>query len=334
MRRRRCSGAVQRRFEEALVALWTGAVENDGFNRLVLAAGLSARQVTVFRLYSKFLRQAGSAFSQAYMEDALSGHPEIAPRLVRLFEIRFDPARTGDPSLSIMGEVQAIDHALDKVASLDEDRILRSFLTLVLKTVRTNYFQRLPSGEPKPYLAVKLASSEIDLMPMPRPLFEIYVYSPRVEAVHMRAGRVARGGIRWSDRKEDFRTEILGLMKAQTVKNAVIVPVGSKGGFVIKQPPASTDKLGAEAVECYKTLIRGLLGPHRQHRRADSRRRTGSCSRRGSSGMMAMTPISWSPPIRAPRPSPISPTRSRRSTGSGSAMRSRRAVRRGTTTRR
>jgi len=132
-------------------------------------------------------------------------------------------------------------------------------LTLVLKSMRTNYYQQCGSGEAKPYLAVKLASSEIDLMPLPRPLFEIYVYSPRVEGVHMRAGRVARGGIRWSDRKEDFRTEILGLMKAQTVKNAVIVPVGSKGGFVVKQPPASADKLRAEAIECYKTLIRGLL---------------------------------------------------------------------------
>ncbi|HEX4186080.1 MAG TPA: NAD-glutamate dehydrogenase domain-containing protein, partial [Stellaceae bacterium] len=251
--------AVRARFEEALVAVWTSRVESDGFNRLVLAAGLSARQITVLRLYAKVQRQAGAAFSQAYMEDALSGHPEIARRLVQLFEIRFDPARTGDPSLSVIAEVQAIDHALDAVQSLDQDRILRSFLTLVLKTVRTNYYQRLPSGESKSYLAVKLASSEIDLMPMPRPLFEIYVYSPRVEAVHMRAGRVARGGIRWSDRKEDFRTEILGLMKAQTVKNAVIVPVGSKGGFVVKQQPASSDRLGAEAVECYKTLIRGLL---------------------------------------------------------------------------
>ena len=158
-----------------------------------------------------------------------------------------------------MGEVQAIDHALDTVASLDEDRILRSYLTLVLKTVRTNYFQRLPSGEPKPYLAVKLASSEIDLFPAPRPLFEIYIHSPRMEGVHMRAGKVARGGIRWSDRKEDFRTEILGLMKAQTVKNAVIVPVGAKGGFVVKQPPEAREQLGAEAVECYKILIRGLL---------------------------------------------------------------------------
>jgi glutamate dehydrogenase len=253
------SPAVRARFEEALVAVWTGQVENDGFNRLVLAAGLSARQTTVLRLYAKVMRQAGVGFSQGYMEGALSGHPELARRLVQLFEVRFDPARAGDPSLPVIAEIQAIDHALDAVESLDEDRILRSFLTLVLKTVRTNYHQRLPSGEAKSYLAVKLASSEIELMPLPRPLYEIYVYSPRVEGVHMRAGRVARGGIRWSDRKEDFRTEILGLMKAQTVKNAVIVPVGSKGGFVIKQPPASPDRLGAEAVECYKTLIRGLL---------------------------------------------------------------------------
>jgi glutamate dehydrogenase len=252
------SPTIRARFEAALVEVWTGRVENDGFNRLVLAAGLSARQVTVLRLYAKFLRQAGTTFSQAYMEDALSGHPEIARRLVQLFEMRFDPESTGS-SLAAVAEIQAIDHALDAVGSLDEDRILRTFLTLILRTVRTNYYKKSPSGGAKPYLAVKLASSEIDLLPQPRPLFEIYVYSPRVEAVHMRAGKVARGGIRWSDRKEDFRTEILGLMKAQTVKNAVIVPVGSKGGFVVKQPPDSRDKLGAEAVECYKTLVRGLL---------------------------------------------------------------------------
>src|SRR5215469_285475 len=252
------SSAIRARFEEALVAVWIGRVESDGFNRLVLAAGLSARQVMVLRLYAKFLRQACTTFSQAYMEDTLSSHPGIARRLVQLFELRFDPDRT-ESSLAGIAEIQAIDHELDEVASLDEDRILRMFLTLILKTVRTNYYQTLPSGEAKPYLAVKLASSAIDFLPLPRPLFEIYVYSPRVEGVHMRAGKVARGGIRWSDRKEDFRTEILGLMKAQTVKNAVIVPVGSKGGFIVKQPPASSDKLRAEAIECYKTLIRGLL---------------------------------------------------------------------------
>jgi glutamate dehydrogenase len=258
------SSAIRARFEEALVAVWSGRVEDDGFNRLVLAAGLTARQAAVLRLYAKFLRQAGTAFSQAYMEDALSGQPDIARRLVQLFETRFDPGRTGS-SLTAVAEIQAIDHALDTVQSLDEDRILRSFLTLVLRTLRTNYYQKSPSGEAKPYLAVKLASSDIDFLPLPRPFFEIYVYSPRVEGVHMRAGKVARGGIRWSDRREDFRTEILGLMKAQTIKNAVIVPVGSKGGFVVKQPPRARDKsdsgdrLAAEGIECYKTLIRGLL---------------------------------------------------------------------------
>jgi glutamate dehydrogenase len=251
---------VGARFEEALCAVWTGQAESDGFNRLVLAAGLTIRQVGVLRLYAKVLRQAGIPYSQAYMEDALAGHPEIGRRLVRLYENRFDPELRGDRSLATLAEVQAIDHALDAVTSLDEDRILRGYLTLVLKTVRTNYFQPLPSGGPKPYLAVKLASSALDLLPLPRPLFEIFVYSPRVEAVHMRAGRVARGGIRWSDRKEDFRTEILGLMKAQTVKNVVIVPVGAKGGFVVKRPPAAGgERLREEAVECYRIFIRGLL---------------------------------------------------------------------------
>jgi len=256
---RNLPGDVRRRFEEALLAIWTGVIENDGLNRLVLAAGLTARQTIVPRLYSKVLRQAGSTFSQAYMEEVLARHAPIARRLVELFEHRFDPARADASSLAAIGEVQAIDHALDAVESLDEDRILRSFLTLVLKSVRTSYYQMLPGGAPKPALAVKLASSAIDLLPLPRPLFEIYVYSPRMEGVHMRAGKVARGGIRWSDRKEDFRTEILSLMKAQTVKNAVIVPVGSKGGFIVKRPPAERDQLMAEGIECYKILIRGLL---------------------------------------------------------------------------
>jgi glutamate dehydrogenase len=255
----RLSAELRSRFAEALVAVWSGAIESDGFNRLVLLARLSARQTVVLRLYCKVLRQAGSNFSQGYMEETLARHAPIARRLVRLFEQRFDPARAGSPSLDAIGEVQAIDHALDAVESLDEDRILRGFLTLVLKSVRTNYYQKLPGGAPKPALAIKLASGTIDLLPLPRPLYEIYVYSPRTEGVHMRAGKVARGGIRWSDRREDFRSEILGLMKAQTVKNAVIVPVGSKGGFIVKRPPSGRDQLMAEGIECYKTLIRGLL---------------------------------------------------------------------------
>src|SRR3954470_4208100 len=258
------SAALRARFEEALIALWRGDVENDGFNRLVLAAGLSARETVVLRLYGKVLRQAGMNFSQGYLEETLARHAPIARRLVQLFQRRFDPAAAGNRDLSAIAEVQAVDQALDAVESLDEDRILRAYLALVLKTVRTNYFQTLPDGSPKPALAVKLASSQIDLFPLPRPLFEIYVYSPRMEGVHMRAGKVARGGIRWSDRREDFRTEILGLMKAQTVKNAVIVPVGSKGGFVLKRPPAPgapnyREALQAEGVECYQILIRALL---------------------------------------------------------------------------
>ena len=220
--------------------MWSGAVENDGFNRLVLAAGLSARQTTILRLYCKVLRQAGSTFSQTYMEETLARHPGIARHLVQLFEKRFDPIAAGSSSGTAGEErpiTEAIEDALDKVDSLDEDRILRAYLALISQSVRTNYYQTLPSGERKPALAVKLASQAIDLLPAPRPLYEIYVYSPRTEGLHMRAGKVARGGIRWSDRKEDFRTEILGLMKAQTVKNAVIVPVGSKGGFVVKRPP-------------------------------------------------------------------------------------------------
>jgi glutamate dehydrogenase len=247
------------RFEAAFLAIWSGAMESDGLNRLVLAAGLDWRQVTVLRLYSKVLRQAGSAYSQAYMEDALVAHPLIAADLVRLFERRFDPAGEADRDTEETRAAVAVERALENVQGLDEDRILRSFLLLVRKSLRTNYFQRLPGGGPKPYLSVKLASREIELLPLPRPLTEIYVLSPRMEGVHLRGGKVARGGIRWSDRKEDFRTEILGLMKAQMVKNAVIVPTGSKGGFVLKRPPAARDALQAEGVECYKTLLRGLL---------------------------------------------------------------------------
>jgi glutamate dehydrogenase len=247
------------RFETAFLQIWAGAMESDGLNRLVLGAGLDWRQVVVLRLYLKLLRQAGSAWSQSYMEDALAAHPALARRLVALFERRFDPRRERGRDADMAKLVQAIERDLDEVASLDEDRIIRSFLLLIAKSLRCNYFQGDTAGAPKPYLAVKLASRDIELLPLPRPLCEIYVLSPRVEGVHLRGGKVARGGIRWSDRKEDFRTEILGLMKAQMVKNAVIVPTGSKGGFVVKRPPAARDALQAEAVECYKILLRGLL---------------------------------------------------------------------------
>jgi glutamate dehydrogenase len=250
----------RQRFEDAFARLWAGEMESDGFNRLILGACLDWRQVTVLRLYAKALRQAGSAFSQAYMEDTFAAHPAIAAKLVRLFQRRFNPQRAELAQERSDRLAKEIEHDLDEVTNLDEDRILRSFLTLVRKSLRTNYFQRLPGGAPKPYLSVKLASHEIDLLPLPRPLYEVFVYGPRMEGVHLRGGKVARGGIRWSDRKEDFRTEILGLMKAQMVKNAVIVPVGSKGGFVVKRPPpGGREALMKEVVECYKTLMRGLL---------------------------------------------------------------------------
>jgi glutamate dehydrogenase len=251
--------AARATFEDAFAHIWAGVMESDGFNRLVLLAGLGWRQVVILRTYCKVLRQAGSSFSQAYMEETLARHAGIAQRLVTLFETRFDPARRADVELKTAGLLQEIDHLLDAVTNLDEDRILRSFLLLVQKSLRTNYFQRGADGAPKPYLSVKLKSHELDLLPLPRPLYEVYVYSPRVEGVHLRGGKVARGGIRWSDRKEDFRSEILGLMKAQMVKNSVIVPVGSKGGFVVKRPPAARDAYLAEGIECYKTLMRGLL---------------------------------------------------------------------------
>jgi glutamate dehydrogenase len=247
------------RFESAFLAIWSGAMESDGLNRLVLAAGLHWRQVVALRLYSKVLRQAGSAYSQAYMEDTFFAHPGIARDLIALFERRFDPKGEDDRDGQETRAAVAVERALDAVRGLDEDRILRSFLLLIRKSLRTNFFQRDAKGEPKGYLSVKLASTEIEILPLPRPLYEIYVLSPRMEGVHLRGGRVARGGIRWSDRKEDFRTEILGLMKAQRVKNAVIVPTGSKGGFVLKRPPASREAYQAEGVECYKTLLRGLL---------------------------------------------------------------------------
>ena len=248
-------------FQEAFARAWRGQTENDGFNRLVLRAGLTWRQITVLRAYSKYLRQTQTTFSQNYMEDALAANPHIARLLVEIFEVRFDPNHRGSTEEETERLKREIEDSLDAVESLDEDRILRSFLDVALATVRTNYFQSEPDGEPRPYLSFKFDPSGIALLPLPRPRFEIFVYSPRTEGVHLRGGEVARGGIRWSDRREDFRTEILGLMKAQMVKNAVIVPVGAKGGFVVKRPPAEggREAMMDEVVACYKTLIRGML---------------------------------------------------------------------------
>ena len=250
-------------FTEAFAATWRGEAENDGFNRLVLGAGLTGGEVAVLRAYSKYLRQTGSAFSQPYMERTLSANPHIARLLVELFHARFDPARLPDPTDEASVLTKRLEAAIDAVASLDEDRILRAFLALVQATLRTNWFQPRPPGHP---VAFKLDPAQVPDLPLPRPKYEIFVCSPRVEGVHLRGGRVSRGGLRWSDRREDFRTEVLGLMKAQMVKNAVIVPVGAKGGFVMKRPPAAgpggtveRDAVAAEVSACYRDFVSGLL---------------------------------------------------------------------------
>jgi glutamate dehydrogenase len=254
-------GSLRDIFHESLARVWSGEMEDDGFNRLVLGAGLDWREVTILRAYCKYLRQAAIPFSQAYMETTLAGNTAIAALLVKLFRTLFDPASGAKIEGRVKAIVTDIERALDAVSNLDEDRILRRFLNVILATQRTNFFKGAKAGQIKPYLSFKLDSRVVDELPLPRPLFEIFVYSPRVEAIHLRNGKVARGGIRWSDRREDFRTEVLGLMKTQVVKNAVIVPSGSKGGFVVKRPPATggREALNAEVVECYKTMMRGLL---------------------------------------------------------------------------
>ncbi|TAM08033.1 MAG: NAD-glutamate dehydrogenase [Paraburkholderia sp.] len=248
-------------FEDAFDQVWNGTIENDNYNRLVLRANLSAREVTILRAYAKYLRQVGSTFSDAYIERAITGNPAIARQFVELFMTRFDPYVGEARNAQAEGQLRAIESALDQVPNLDEDRILRQFLGVINATVRTNYFLRDASRQPKSYLSFKFDPAKVPGLPEPKPMFEIWVYSPRVEGVHLRGGRVARGGLRWSDRREDFRTEVLGLMKAQMVKNVVIVPVGSKGGFVVKQPPAPSDREAwmREGIACYQTFLRGLL---------------------------------------------------------------------------
>ena len=250
-------GDVRQAWEEAFLACWNGEAEADRFNALVAAAGLDWRRISVLRAYSRYLRQTGSAFSQQYIETALLANPDIARLLVALFVTRFDPDLTGDRRALADDLRRRVTLALDDVASLDQDRILRSFLDLMRATLRTNYFQ--PG---RPALAMKLDPHHIRDLPEPRPMFEIWVCSPRVEGVHLRFGAVARGGLRWSDRREDFRTEILGLVKAQAVKNAVIVPVGAKGGFYAKHlpdPVVDREAWLAEGIAAYKVFVGSLL---------------------------------------------------------------------------
>ena len=252
---------IKENFEDVFARIWRGDMESDGFNALVLNAGLSWRQLVILRTYAKYLKQAKAPFSQVYMETALRNNPATSVKIVEYFESLFDPAGNAGRTQASNRILRRIEDLLEKVQSADEDRILRRFLNAVQSTLRTNFYQTTDDGAPKSYLSIKLDSGNIDELPLPRPLREIFVYAPRFEAIHLRGGLVARGGLRWSDRPEDFRTEILGLMKAQMVKNAVIVPVGSKGGFVVKRPPTEDGREAFldEGIACYKMFMGGLL---------------------------------------------------------------------------
>jgi len=259
--------STAQRFADAVTAIWQGRVEIDRFNELVMRARLTWQQVVLLRAYAKYLRQAGFPYSQSHIESVLNEHPSTVLSLVTLFEALFDPAAGPPTSRDAQAAAAAVAADIDALVSLDTDRILRAFASLVQATLRTNYFvTRAGSARARNVLALKLDAQLIDELPLPRPKFEIFVYSPRVEGVHLRFGPVARGGLRWSDRRDDFRTEILGLVKAQAVKNAVIVPVGAKGGFVVKRPPlpsgdgaADREASRAEGVACYQLFISGLL---------------------------------------------------------------------------
>jgi glutamate dehydrogenase len=291
---------VRDSFESAFDRIWRGQAESDGFNRLILTAGLDWRQVAMLRGYAKYLLQTGVPFSQSYMEETLGRYPLLARLLVELFEAKFHPAtgqesqeevrqgqqrfgsqikrliagdaaaetaigllidaRAGSRDVQLQAAENALKSLMDRVASLDEDRILRSFMTVIRATLRTGYYQ-LVDGKPREWISFKFDPAKIPDLPKPRPYREIFVYAPRVEGVHLRFGPVARGGLRWSDRREDFRTEVLGLVKAQMVKNTVIVPVGAKGGFFVKRPPQGGDRDAqlAEGIACYRMFINGLL---------------------------------------------------------------------------
>tara|TARA_R100000005_G_scaffold5644_1_gene2769 strand:- start:9859 stop:14703 length:4845 start_codon:yes stop_codon:yes gene_type:complete len=255
---------VRDEFEDAFERIWFGEAESDSFNRLLLGTRLSWREIALLRAYARYLRQIQFPYSVDYIAETMADHLQITGGLVELFLTRFSPAFDGDDEWRHQREQAVEDRllaALDEVQNLGQDRIIRQYVKVIKATLRTNFFQPGNDGKFKPYFSFKLSPRDIPDVPRPVPLYEIYVYSPRVEGVHLRGGKVARGGLRWSDRLEDFRTEVLGLVKAQQVKNAVIVPVGAKGGFVAKclAPGMSRDEVQAEGVACYQIFIRGLL---------------------------------------------------------------------------
>jgi glutamate dehydrogenase len=250
---------VRTLFEEAFERVFASEYESDDFNRLVLTASLSVDEVAVLRAYGRYMRQIGFPLSQPFVEQTLAAHPAVARMLVALFRQRFDP-QSADADAEAR-QARAIEQALEKVANLNEDRVLREYVALIAATTRTNFWRTGEDGARRPFLSLKFDPRKVPALPEPRPMFEIYVYATRFEGVHLRGGRVARGGLRWSDRPEDFRTEILGLAKAQTAKNVVIVPVGAKGGFVLKRAPAPSnrDAYLKEGIACYQDYLRGLL---------------------------------------------------------------------------
>jgi len=252
--------AVSGRFEDCFLAVLGGMAENDGLNRLVLNGGLDWRQTALLRCYAKHIQQLGMPFSQAYMENVLVAHANLVPLLVRLFELQFDPAIAKSRRTRELKKINAsVSRGVAKARNVDEDRILTAFAGGIEATLRTNYFL-IENDQPKTYISIKLNPALLPEIPLPKPKFEIFVYSPEVEGVHLRGGDIARGGLRWSDRREDFRTEVLGLMKAQVVKNTVIVPTGAKGGFFPKRAPSGDrDAIMQNGIHCYKTFIRALL---------------------------------------------------------------------------
>ncbi len=255
---------VRDEFADAFSRIWFGEAESDSFNRLLIGTRLSWREIALLRAYSRYLRQVQFPYSFEYIAETMANHLPITAGIVELFLTRFSPAFDGDEEWRELRQdvvEQTILDSLENVQNLGEDRIIRQFITVIRATQRTNFFQADERGQLKPYFSFKLHPGKIPDIPQPVPMFEIFVYSPRVEGVHLRGGKVARGGLRWSDRQEDYRTEVLGLVKAQQVKNAVIVPVGAKGGFVCRRMTTdmSRDEVQQEGIECYKIFIRGLL---------------------------------------------------------------------------
>ncbi|ROS04999.1 glutamate dehydrogenase [Sinobacterium caligoides] len=256
--------SVKEKFQEAFFSIWQNRAESDSFNKLLLGTMLSWRDIALLRAYARYMKQVAFSFSESYIADTLCSHLDITRDIVRLFKVSFDPGlRLSSEQRATKQDIvtRRIIAALDDVHSLSEDRVIRHYLDLIQATLRTNYFQLDANESLKSYFSFKFNTQAIPEVPEPRPEFEIFVYSPRVEGVHLRGGKVARGGLRWSDRYEDFRTEVLGLVKAQQVKNAVIVPVGAKGGFVAKNLPlnGSREDMQAEGIACYRIFIQGLL---------------------------------------------------------------------------